>query len=201
MEQLYWTLTHSNAIQILDNVISFDSLDRIHQHHQYVDSTSATNALVLDSTSTISSSSTTTAACDDYLLRLCVGVSLGPYAPHELRGHHHEQEYTKRVLWCLDRGYEYIEVDLSPTGHEDRDKESFPRAIEAMQGTVWSSAVMRKTKTRAERAVVPLFRRRRNNTVPDDDRGSGIWQSTFGAVVEEEEITGYEPPETTMGTS
>jgi hypothetical protein len=83
------------------------------------------------------------------LLRLCVAVSMGPKSPEELRGQNtHEQEYSKRILWCLDRGYEYVEVDLSAegqrTGHDERDKEGFARIIEAIQGTVWSSAVMKK---------------------------------------------------------
>jgi len=82
------------------------------------------------------------------LLRLCVGVSLGAWTSEELRGKKHEDEYSKRILWCLDRGYEYCEVDLSrqgqQNGHDDRDKEGFARLIEAIQGTVWSSAVMEK---------------------------------------------------------
>ena len=89
--------------------------------------------------------------CGD-LLRLCVGVSLTSLSPEELRGKDHEKEYSRRILWCLDRGYEYVEADLSQEGqkkgHEDRDKEGFARIIEAIQGTVWSSAVMSKSKTR-----------------------------------------------------
>jgi hypothetical protein len=58
-----------------------------------------------------------------------------------------EDEYSRRILWCLDRGYEYVEVDLSEDGvlrgHDDRDKEGFARVVEAIQTTVWSSAVMR----------------------------------------------------------
>jgi hypothetical protein len=80
------------------------------------------------------------------LLRLCVGISLGDWSAEELRGKRHEEEYSRRILWCLDRGYEYCEVDLSKEGqergHEERDKEGFARLIEAIQGTVWSSAIM-----------------------------------------------------------
>ena len=90
-------------------------------------------------------------SCGD-LLRLCVGVSMGSLSPEELRGKDHEKEYSRRILWCLDRGYEYVEADLSPEGqskgHEDRDKEGYARIIEAIQGTVWSSAVMSKSKTK-----------------------------------------------------
>jgi hypothetical protein len=75
--------------------------------------------------------------CGD-LLRLCVGVSLSSLSPVELRGKDHEAEYSRRIMWCLDRGYEYVEADLSQEGqtigHEDRDKDG-------------SSAVMFKAKT------------------------------------------------------
>jgi hypothetical protein len=89
--------------------------------------------------------------CGD-LLRLCVGVSLGEFSPPELRGTNHEIEYSRRILWCLDHGYEYIEADLSQEGqqrgHDDRDKDGFARIVEAIQGTVWSSAVVGAAKTK-----------------------------------------------------
>lgn len=57
-----------------------------------------------------------------------------------------EEQYSQRVLWCLDHGYEYIEVDISDvgltTGFDQREKDGFARVIEAIQGTVWSSAIM-----------------------------------------------------------
>jgi Alpha and gamma adaptin binding protein p34 len=84
------------------------------------------------------------------LVRLCVGVSLGPKNPSDLRGEKYEDEYSRRVLWCLDRGYEYVEADLSEqgqrTGHNERDKDGFARIVEAISGTVWSSAVMGASK-------------------------------------------------------
>jgi hypothetical protein len=87
------------------------------------------------------------------LLRLCVGVSVhnasGAGAispPNNNNTKEYEAEYARRILWCLDRGYEYVEVDLSPEGvkqgHDVRDKEGFARVVEAVCGTVWSSAVM-----------------------------------------------------------
>lgn len=86
------------------------------------------------------------------LLRLCVGVTLSPTTPEEIRGKSSEQEYSRRILWCLDRGYEYVEADLSKDGqekgHDERDKEAFARIVEAIQGTVWSSAIMSKSKTK-----------------------------------------------------
>ena len=87
--------------------------------------------------------------CGD-LLRLCVGVYVGEKTPTELRGKNHEEEYSRRVLWCLDRGYEYVEADASQkgqlSGHDERDKDGFARIVEAISGTVWSSAVMEKSK-------------------------------------------------------
>lgn len=86
------------------------------------------------------------------LLRICVVVTTGTEVPQQ---HQHlyktpkeiEEEYAKCVLWCLDRGYEYIpSCDLSDEGvsrgHDERDKDGFARLVEAIQGTVWSSAVM-----------------------------------------------------------
>lgn len=89
--------------------------------------------------------------CGD-ILRLCVGVSLTSLSPEEIRGKDHEKEYSRRILWCLDHGYEYVEADLSQAGqlqgHDDRDKEGFARIIEAISGAVWSTAVMAKSKAR-----------------------------------------------------
>ena len=84
------------------------------------------------------------------LLRLCVGVTIGSMAASELRGQWYEKEFARRVNWCLDRGYEYVECDLSPEaiglGHDQRDKEGFARVVEAIGGTMWSSAIMSKAK-------------------------------------------------------
>mmetsp|Transcript_19047 Transcript_19047/g.29787 ORF Transcript_19047/g.29787 Transcript_19047/m.29787 type:complete len:341 (-) Transcript_19047:81-1103(-) len=81
------------------------------------------------------------------LLRLCVGVSFGP-SPLADGTKASEEEYSRRVLWCLDRGYEYVEADMSPigieSGHNDRDKEGFARIIEAISSCMWSSRVMKK---------------------------------------------------------
>ena len=81
------------------------------------------------------------------LLRLCVGVCFGP-SPLADGTKASEEEYSRRVLWCLDRGYEYVEADMSPmgmeSGHNDRDKEGFARIIEAVSSCMWSSRVMKK---------------------------------------------------------
>jgi len=80
------------------------------------------------------------------LLRLCIGISAGAIEEANRNTKVYEQEYSRRILWCLDRGYEYVEVDLSEhgvaTGHDVRDKDGFARVVEAVCGTVWSSAVM-----------------------------------------------------------
>jgi hypothetical protein len=81
------------------------------------------------------------------LLRLCVGVTyrnpLATCSHHDVKLY--EKEYSRRVLWCLDHGFEYVEVDLSEAGkqqgHDERDKEGFARVVEALAGTVWTSAI------------------------------------------------------------
>jgi hypothetical protein len=104
-----------------DSGATFDSLGSVHQ--QAIDNNT----------------------CGD-LLRLCVGVSLVDLSPCD------QKEYSRRVLWCLDNGYEYIEANISKEGqligHDDRDKDGFARIIEAIQGTVWSSAIMSASKTK-----------------------------------------------------
>lgn len=113
-----------NITETSNNTL-FDSLAHVHSHAEKADT------------------------CGD-LLRLCVGVHVGEATPSQLRGNAHEEEFSKRVLWCLDHGYEYLEVDLSKdaqkSGHDERDKEGFARLVEAISGTVWSSAIMEKKK-------------------------------------------------------
>eukprot|EP00557_Chaetoceros_sp_GSL56_P007706 CAMPEP_0176505138 /NCGR_PEP_ID=MMETSP0200_2-20121128/16328_1 /TAXON_ID=947934 /ORGANISM="Chaetoceros sp., Strain GSL56" /LENGTH=342 /DNA_ID=CAMNT_0017904659 /DNA_START=1352 /DNA_END=2383 /DNA_ORIENTATION=- len=80
-------------------------------------------------------------------LRLCIATYVGSVSSANSTKSHQE-EYSKRVLWCLDRGYEYVEVDLSEkgltTGFDEREKDGFARVVEAIGGTVWSSAIMMK---------------------------------------------------------
>jgi Alpha and gamma adaptin binding protein p34 len=85
------------------------------------------------------------------LLRLCIGIGMGTDALTTARAttttKQQEEEYSRRVLWCLDHGYEYVEkVDLTPggiqQGHDEREKQKFARIIEAIQGTLWSTAKM-----------------------------------------------------------
>jgi len=125
------------------------------------------------------------------LLRLCVGITLvTPSCPEELRGQKAEEEYSRRILWCLDRGYEYIEADISSegqkTGHEERDKEGFARIVEAIQGTMWSSAVMSKTQTNVLKKRYQEDRDQMTKTVNNEEL--------------KEEENPYEPPDpTTFG--
>jgi hypothetical protein len=83
------------------------------------------------------------------LLRLCVGLSSQPLSDSYKASKQYEQEYARRIHWCLDHNYEYVDCDLLnlDKGHEDRDKEGFARIVEAIRGTVWSSAVMQAKKT------------------------------------------------------
>ena len=52
------------------------------------------------------------------------------------------------MLWCLDRGYEYVEVDVTPEGmtggFEERDKDGYARVVEAIGTCMWSSHVMKR---------------------------------------------------------
>lgn len=87
------------------------------------------------------------------LLRLCVSVvdeneQASSYPKKGTK--EYEERYSERVLWCLDREYEYVEASLEQkaleTGHDERDKDGFARVVEAISGTVWSSAVMIDSK-------------------------------------------------------
>jgi Alpha and gamma adaptin binding protein p34 len=98
------------------------------------------------------SQESSSSSSSNYLLQLCVGISIQSIeTPEQWRGKNHEDEYSKRILWCLDHGYEYIEADISydgqRKGHDDRDKDGFARIIEAIEGTVWSSAIQNKNRT------------------------------------------------------
>jgi len=86
--------------------------------------------------------------CGD-LLRLCISVCKED-GEKGRKGKAYEEQYSRNVLWCLDRGYEYVEADLNEEararGHDDREKDGFARICEAMNGTVWSSAIRRKVQ-------------------------------------------------------
>lgn len=80
-------------------------------------------------------------------LRLCISVASGSTETDIVNDKDYENEYSRRVLWCLDNGFEYVEkCDLSASavtlGHDEREKEKFARIIEAFSSTVWSTAQM-----------------------------------------------------------
>ena len=135
-------------------------------------------------------------ACGD-LLRLCVGVSLTELSPSEIRGKDHEKEYSRRILWCLDNGYEYIEADLSEAGkqkgHDCRDKDGYARVIEAIKGTVWSSAVMLKSKSNKMKESLRESRA--------EIQKSGYDDSVSFPKSEETKQNDYNPPNLSLSTS
>jgi len=89
-------------------------------------------------------------------LRLCISTT-SPAATATARSTLSSKEiealYSSRVLWCLDHGYEYIEVNVSEhgmtSGFDQREKDGFARVVEAIQGTVWSSAIMKNNKSQS----------------------------------------------------
>lgn len=110
---------------------------------------SGTNPIPFDTLTKVHQRAEDVGQCGD-LLRLCVGITFVSVDDTRQKKQY-EEEYSRRVLWCLDRGYEYVEADLSEkgqmTGHDLREKDGFARIIEAIQGTVWSSSV-RKTPSK-----------------------------------------------------
>ena len=90
------------------------------------------------------------------LLRLLVAVTMGPVPDKTTK--EAEEEYSRRVLWCLDRGYEYVEADCSEVGlkagHDEREKDGFARVAEAVGGTVWSSALNKPREQRGAAAAL-----------------------------------------------
>lgn len=95
-------------------------------------------------------------------LRLCISTSVGSTigSGSGMTEKEYEDQYAQRVLWCLDRGYEYVEVDLSEdgltTGFDVREKDGFARVVEAMGGTVWSSAKMTESKVKARNNIIQV---------------------------------------------
>ncbi|KAL7527174.1 hypothetical protein ACHAXR_001835 [Thalassiosira sp. AJA248-18] len=119
--------------QLLSTTTTITTFDSLDQHH-----TTATTTITNNNNQ----------ECSGELLRLCIGTTHGP-SPLSDGSKKSEEEYSRRVLWCLDRGYEYIEVDLTSEGlqrgFDERDKDGFARVIEAVETCMWSSHVM-KTK-------------------------------------------------------
>ena len=68
-------------------------------------------------------------------LRLCVALQPSSFESGE-------DQRAKRIEWCLDHGFEYVEVDSArPTaGYDDREKDGMPRVMEALESNLWQSA-------------------------------------------------------------
>ena len=129
-----------------------------------------TNSTSFDALSTHHNSALNSNKCGD-LLRLCISITHGP-SPLSDGTKQSETEYSRRVLWCLDHGYEYIEVDISDEGmkrgHNDRDKEGFARVVEAIGCCMWSSHVMKPRNNK----IVSIEEEEGNNSTAlanDDD--------------------------------
>ena len=132
---------------------------------------------------------------DGDLLRLCVGV-VTPTSTATMAKDtkEYEDEYSRRVLWCLDHGYEFVEaVDLSPEGiqqgHDAREKEGFARVVEAVQGTVWSSANMH---AQAKQQLKQSYQETREQQQEQQEQQ----QEEDGTAPSHE--SEYEPPPTTL---
>lgn len=129
------------------------------------------------------------------LLRLCVAVTTPSSSrePSALPAPTADEEYSRRILWCLDRGYEYVEVDLSDEGirrgHDERDKDGFARVVEALHATVWSSAVMHPKKQRELLESYDQIKRQSSSTATPLD--SSIGESG-------KDDNAYEPPNTSL---
>ena len=87
------------------------------------------------------------------LLRMCIGTNVSS-TNDDVDGSStatiiDKDEYSRRVLWCLDRGYEYVSVDLSTrgmtTGFDVRDKDGYARVIEAIETCMWSCRVLKSS--------------------------------------------------------
>lgn len=133
-------------------------------HDVFTTSSTAAATAPLDVLASVHSAAEASNQAGD-LLRLLVAVTMGPVSDKSTKAA--EEEYSRRVLWCLDRGYEYVEADCSlegmKLGHDDREKDGFARVVEAVGGTVWSCAV---NKPRGGAAVLAT------GTAPSADRSA-----------------------------
>ena len=115
----------ANGLPAHAPLVTFDSLDRIHDEAVAARSPGGNDAPIGD------------------LLRLCIGTTTTASISTV-----DEDEYSRRVMWCLDRGYEYVSVNLSEVGTTEgfdrRDKDGYARVIEAVETCMWSCRVMRE---------------------------------------------------------
>ncbi len=151
------------------------------------------------------------------LLRLCIGTTTTTIGRNYSIA---QEEYSRRMLWCLDRGYEYIQVDLSQSnndwktaGFDERDKDGYARVIEAIETCLWSSRVTKKaipsssssSKTNASttnnevavetRAAIPPEDGR--SAVPDDAEGEtaavvASWMNNNCTITRDDDDSNYD---------
>jgi Alpha and gamma adaptin binding protein p34 len=179
--------------------------------------TTTTTTTTFDSLTPIHQHAESNERCGD-LLRLCVGVYFGggtstkTKPEEELRGTRSpEKEYSRRILWCLDRGYEYVEADISESalqvGHDVRDKEGFARIVEAIHGTVWSSAVLQQAKPKVldlqaklSQAKSALLLQQKDNTTATNATHTecGEEDETISNDDDVNDVNAYVPPDPSM---
>jgi hypothetical protein len=107
------------------------------------------------------------------LLRLCIGTTSNTTSTTTTKKKITEEEYSRRILWCLDHGYEYIQVDLSQSdwqtiGFNERDKDGYARVIEAIETCMWRCHVM-KTTTGTKTKMVEVESEKVVQEKDDDD--------------------------------
>ena len=132
------------------------------------------------------------------LLRLCVGlVIMKDTTIIDKSSKAYEEEYSRRVIWCLDHGYEFVEgvtiespEDLQ-RGHDAREKEGFARVVEALQGTVWSSAIMH---TQTKQKLQQSYQETREEATTTTVTNNNVNINSSSAAGNEETKNEYEPP-------
>ena len=159
------------------DAITFDSLDRIH---------SKIDAPRKISHGNDNNNTHTVVEGVGELLRLCIGTTT-TMSNNTKQKITTEDEYSRRIIWCLDHGYEYIQVDLSQKdwktiGFHERDKDGYARVIEAIETCMWSCHVMKTTSLPKSNEMVEEAQEERkemeekvaagqastNTTLPDD---------------------------------
>ena len=131
------------------------------------------------------------------LLRLCVGLVTSEDEVIDKSSKAYEDEYSRRVLWCLDHGYEFVESvnvltkEKLQVGHDTREKEGFARVIEALQGTVWSSANMH---AKAKQTLKQSYQEAREKATTQPQQNT---TTTTTTTTDNDMMNEYEPPPTT----
>jgi hypothetical protein len=155
------------ALWGLDETISYDNLSSSDDNGSSITTTVEEDGILLvfddrsshsfDSLGHIHDTFVVPSAIGD-LLRMCIGThastdNVGSSTASIID----KDEYSRRVLWCLDRGYEYVSVDLSThgmtTGFDVRDKDGYARVIEAIETCMWSCRIMKRSPSREVQSI------------------------------------------------